>query len=157
MTRKYLFMEVLGAVMLLGFARGELAAQGLDAGSRALARLRGATGWRLYASSVSSPASVSLDSLKTVPFYPLDNDSVRDFLSGLSVLAKKREPVWMGMWVASYEGEDGQRHKVLVSEYGGFFMDVDSGNYFILASGRRDDWLKYLTACLSTLSGNRKN
>jgi hypothetical protein len=106
--------------------------------------------WKLYKINDSVMFSISADSLNLFKNYQLQSDSIINFLDGVVTLPKVQGAAWMGGVVAScvYAGKV---RKILISDYGGFFYDQESGNFFQLPAQVKDDWMRYINSCLSTL------
>jgi len=107
--------------------------------------------WRLYDVQGPNLFKYTADTLKSFRFYRLNDDSIRNFLSGLNDLPDSIAPVWMGgPQVASYE-LDGVRYKIDISQYGGFFFDEGSKKYYQLDGKNITDWHAYIRTCFVSL------
>lgn len=101
--------------------------------------------WKIYALNKSSTVfSLPADSLSNLHGASLGDDSMHIFLSSAKLLHVPMSPAWMGCYLISCENEKGQVMKVVVSVYGGFFLDYFDGNYYQLDPGLIRIWLDYL-------------
>jgi hypothetical protein len=108
------------------------------------------TNWRIYRITGKVLFSVSIDSLNVFKSYPLQLDSIVDFLDSVNPLPVDVKPVWMGGQVATYI-YNGKMRKILISDYAGYFYDQTSGTYFQLSAKKKDDWIGYINSCLLSL------
>ena len=109
-----------------------------------------ATAWKIYHIVDRRAASYSVDTLDGFPSRALNNDSMKTFLSGVRPLVMKN-PAWMGYYIASCIVPSGEKRKLLISMYGGFFLDQKSGDYYELPEIVRKDWLSYLSESYETM------
>jgi hypothetical protein len=149
MIWKPLLVRLLSVLLVLFF--GKFAFSQNTATDSLLRVVKEGADWRVYSPTKASNSAISLDSLSSISFATLRADSVKMFLHDISIISKEREPVWMGMWVGSYLSSKGERRKVLISEYGGFFLDTKSGIYFSISKDERKNWMNYIDQCLANL------
>lgn len=99
--------------------------------------------WKLYSISGGDIFSYSVDTLKNYSYYTLNEDSIQSFLATASILPSDDPPVWMGAHVASYE-KNKIIYKIEISQYGGFFYDEKTKQYFQISPQRREEWHAYI-------------
>jgi hypothetical protein len=102
-------------------------------------------GWKIY--SLNDPAKVftiSTDSIQTLRGIFMSDDSIHNLLDGARVLHIPTSPAWMGCYLASCENENGHLMKIVVSQYGGFFLDAYDSTYYELDPRSTRAWLDYM-------------
>lgn len=107
--------------------------------------------WTLYNIRGAKFYKVPLDSLDQFEKKPLNDDSMRTFLSVAAALPPDKAPMWMGAYVVSCS-IDGRTCKVDVSSYGGFFFDESTQKYYSIPENSQKNWLNYLAASAGSLS-----
>jgi hypothetical protein len=100
--------------------------------------------WKLYKIHEKRAFSYSIDTLINFKFALLNNDSMRIFLSNVSIIPYEKTPLWMGFYVASCQLNDGTIKKIEIGTYGGFFYDEKEKKYYQLPLEIRKEWLDYL-------------
>ena len=112
------------------------------------------TNWTLYNLGGTKFYHVKVDSLANYPSRNLNDDSMRLFLSGATDLASDKPPVWMGAYVVTCL-IDGQKKKIDISTYGGFFFDERTNKYYTVPQQFQKIWLDYLASCTGALSSSK--
>jgi len=110
-----------------------------------------ASSWTLYNIRGVKFYKVDLDSLERYSRRPLNDDSMRSFLSQSVELPPEKAPMWMGAYVTSCI-IDQKRHKIDISSYGGFFFDESNNKFYSLPQNIEKDWLNYLADCAGSLT-----
>lgn len=110
-----------------------------------------ASGWTLYNIHGAKFYKVALDSLDRYHHRPLNDDSMRTFLSQSVELPTEKAPMWMGAYVASCI-VDRRKWKIDISSYGGFFFDETNKKFYSVPQAIQKDWLNYLADCAGALS-----
>jgi hypothetical protein len=106
--------------------------------------------WRLYRYQGNELSNLSLDSLHSLQYIPLAQDSVNYYLSQAQIKHAKPGTRWMGGYIATCASE-GTLRKVVLSNYGGFFYDQQANAYYQLPSEKIDDWLSFLHTSYLTM------
>lgn len=109
-----------------------------------------ASAWTIYYVNDRNAPRFPMDTLHNFRNVEVNNDSMRMFVSQAKPLEMK-SPVWMGYYVASCKVPSGEKHKILISMYGGFFLDQQMGDYYEIPMNMRKDWLSYLSEIYETL------
>jgi hypothetical protein len=113
-----------------------------------------ASQWTIYNVRGAKFYKISLDSLDKYHNRPLNDDSMRTFLSQSSALPSDKPLVWMGAFVTSCI-IDHQRRKIDISSYGGFFFDETDKKFYTIPQEIQKDWLNYLASCAGSVSGQK--
>lgn len=101
--------------------------------------------WKIYTLNKSSTVfKLPADSLHNLNGAALGDDSMHIFLSTAKLLHVPMSPAWMGCYLTSCENEKGQLMKIVVSVYGGFFLNYFDGNYYQLDPALTRIWLAYM-------------
>ena len=98
--------------------------------------------WRLYKTNNLDGASLSIDSLKLISNLPLNEDSIHFFLVNAKTI-QVTNAAWMGYYTVTCDFPANRHEKILISAYGGFFYDQNTGKYYELPMEIRKDWLNY--------------
>lgn len=101
--------------------------------------------WKLYNVHDFDAFNYSIESLDTLQAIPLDVDTMRSFLTDAVAWPHDKTSVWMGLYLASCQMPNGQKRKIEISVYGGFFYDELEHAYYQVKEGIRSDWLAYLS------------
>lgn len=96
--------------------------------------------WKIYALNNKEAYFYPVDTLVNFKSASMNDSTVLSFLSKASILPKNKGATWMGVYIASYETEDKQRRKLILSSYGGFFFDSYTQRYYGLPKELRKDW-----------------
>lgn len=100
--------------------------------------------WKIYALNKSSTVfRLPADSLSNLHGTSLGDDSMHIFLSKAKLLHVPMSPAWMGCYLTSCQNEKGQVMKVVVSVYGGFFLNYFDSNYYQVDPDLMRIWLDY--------------
>jgi hypothetical protein len=110
--------------------------------------------WTIYNVRGAKFYKIAADSLYRYASRPLNDDSMRIFLSHSSALPADKPPVWMGAYVTSCT-IDHQKRKIDISSYGGFFFDETEKKYYSVPQEIQKDWLNYLAGCAGALTAKR--
>lgn len=102
--------------------------------------------WNLYDIHSKNGFLFSIDTLRFFRKVPLNEDTMKTFLSSISEIPPDKTPVWMGYYVSSCQLQDGATIKIEVSQYGGFFYSESENRYFQLPSVARSSWLNFFTS-----------
>lgn len=101
--------------------------------------------WRIYALNTSAKVfAISADSIQALKGIPLGDDSMHLLLESAKILHVPASPAWMGCYLASCQNEKGAVMKIVVSQYGGFFLNDYDGNYYQLDANSTQAWLDYM-------------
>jgi len=103
-----------------------------------------AKNWRLYKVEGNKAFNCPVDSLKAMESILLDIDSVNIFLKSAISWPKEKYSLWMGSWLASFEDENGNLHKIDISMYGGFFYDELLKIYYQVSEEHKKEWLQFI-------------
>jgi len=110
-----------------------------------------ASNWTLYNVRGAKFYKVDLDSLERYNRRPLNDDSMRSFLSQSVELPPGKAPMWMGAYVSSCI-IDHKKRKIDISSYGGFFFDESNNKFYSLPQNIEKDLLNYLADCAGSLT-----
>ena len=103
------------------------------------------THWKIYTLNNSKKVfNISADSLSDLKGGPMGDDSMHVLLATSKILHVPMSPAWMGCYLASCVNEKGQLMKIVVSVYGGFFLNEFDGNYYQLDPDLTPTWLDYM-------------
>jgi hypothetical protein len=101
--------------------------------------------WKIYALNNSTKVfAISVDSIKALNGVSLGDDSMHIILESAKILHVPASPAWMGCYLTSCENEKGALMKIVVSQYGGFFLNDYDGNYYQLDASPTRLWLNYM-------------
>jgi hypothetical protein len=101
--------------------------------------------WKIYKlAAFKTVFRIPPDSLAYVKNRPLNDDSVHQYLTGVSKLPGN--PNWMGCYLVSYELADHSTRKAIISQYGGFFYVQKEHNFYQIDAAQQKEWLEYLSA-----------
>lgn len=101
--------------------------------------------WKMYALNNSAKVfSISTDSMPKLNGVTLDDDSMHILLATAKLYPVPMSPAWMGCYLTSCENEKGQFMKIVVSVYGGFFLNDFDGKYYHLDPSSNHAWLDYM-------------
>jgi hypothetical protein len=103
--------------------------------------------WKVYhLTNFRRVVNIADDSLKYLENRSLDKDTLHELLCRAEKIVQGTEHIqWQGCYLVSYEAEEGQIRKVLVSMYGGFFYLQRDASYFQLPSEARQEWLSFFS------------
>ena len=96
----------------------------------------------------------SITDLDTLKAIPLNTDTMRLFLNNVEVWPHDKTSVWMGLYLTSFQMNDGQVRKIEISVYGGFLYDELEHTYYQVKENMRQDWLAYLSRNSLVVSAN---
>jgi hypothetical protein len=113
-----------------------------------------ASNWTLYGYSGSGMFKLSVDSLHSLDTINLNQDSVTSYLSGAMILHSKEPVLWMGGYLATCN-LDGSIRKVEFTNYGNFFYDEKTKDYYQVPADKAEIWLSYLQDNFLTLARRR--
>jgi hypothetical protein len=103
------------------------------------------TRWKMYALNNSSKVfAIPPDSMRTLAAVPMNDDSIHLLLANTKLYQVPMSPAWMGCYLTSCENDKGQFMKIVVSVYGGFFLDEFDGKYYHIDPASTRRWLDYL-------------
>jgi hypothetical protein len=104
-----------------------------------------ATHWTMYSITTANGAKFDRLAVKDYHSKMLDLDTMRQFLEGLTIIPheKSEYAVWMGDYYVSCVLKDTMRI-IRVSRYGGFFVDLDTGQYYEIPGEKRSAWHLFL-------------
>jgi hypothetical protein len=101
--------------------------------------------WKIYALNNSAQVfSIPVDSVPVLTSIPLGDDSMHILLKSAKILHVPASPAWMGCYLTSCENEKGALMKIVVSQYGSFFLNDYDGNYYQLDARSTRLWLDYM-------------
>jgi len=103
--------------------------------------------WKVYhLTNFRRVVNIVEDSLKYLESRSLDKDTLHELLCRAEKIVQGAQSIqWQGCYLASYEAEQGQIRKVLVSMYGGFFYLQRDASYFQLPPEARQEWLSFFS------------
>jgi hypothetical protein len=107
------------------------------------------TDWTLYGYQGGRMFAIPADSLKSFDTITLNQDTVMSYLTSASI--QKEPGIWMGGYVTTCK-INGTIRKIDFSNYGNFFYDEVSKNYYQLSPQKIDTWLSYLQSNLIALA-----
>ena len=88
--------------------------------------------------------AIPVDTMPSLAAVPMGDDSVHMFLSTAHIYQVPMSPAWMGCYLASCENVRGQLVKIVISVYGGFFLNEFDGKYYHIDRGLTPFWLDYM-------------
>jgi hypothetical protein len=94
---------------------------------------------------------LSIDSLHSLDTINMNRDSVTSYLAGATILHSKEPVLWMGGYLATCN-LGGAIRKVEFSNYGNFFYDEKTKNYYHISADRAEKWLSYIQNNFLTLA-----
>lgn len=101
--------------------------------------------WKIYALNNSTKVfTISADNIRALKGVPLGDDSMHILLENSKILHVPASPAWMGCYLLSCENEKGLVMKIVVSQYGGFFLNSYDGNFYQLDLSSTRPWLEYM-------------
>ena len=101
--------------------------------------------WKMYALNNSAKVfAISADTMTNLSGVSLNDDSVHSLLATVKLYQVPMSPAWMGCYLTSCENEKGQFMKIVVSVYGGFFLNDFDGKYYHLEPSSNRAWLDYM-------------
>lgn len=101
--------------------------------------------WNIYALNNSSNVfTMPIDSIRTLRGVPLNDDTMHILLKSVKLLHVPSSPAWMGCYLTSCEDEKGKLIKIVISQYGGFFLNSNDGDYYQLDAASTRLWLDYI-------------
>jgi len=114
--------------------------------------------WRLYNTFPRIVNYLAVDSLHCFPSASLDSETLNGFLKKATLVPKEKTVgvAWMSWYWVSYE----LNHSLFIlkiSNYGGFFLDQNSGTYYQVPVEERKDWLSYFSGQAVILEGKKSN
>ncbi len=116
--------------------------------------------WKLYNIINKAGFTYSLDTLVSFQSTDLSNQTMHTFTNDISEWPKEKYSLWMGLYIATCELEDGKPRKIIISNYGGFFYDQLTKRYYELPIELKDQWLEFLNdnmKKMSTINPSRKS
>lgn len=116
--------------------------------------------WKLYNIINKAGFTYTLDTLVSFQSTDLSNQTMHTFMNDISEWPKEKYSLWMGLYIATCELEDGKPRKIIISNYGGFFYDQLTKRYYELPTELKDQWLEFLNdnmKKMSTINPSRKS
>ena len=107
------------------------------------ASFKTANHWKIYNATTGNLFQYPIDTLKIIPYYSLDDDSMHGYLAEVVELPSDDPPRWMGVHIATYE-MGRIIHKIEISLYGGFLYDETTKKHYQLPENKIDGWLSYI-------------
>jgi hypothetical protein len=111
--------------------------------------------WTIYKIQVHDIFKVPIDSLNSPDTLHLNKDTIESYLSSLELIHPKGPITWMGGYIATCK-IDGIRRKIELSNYGGFFYDENTNEFYRVSKEKIDSWVDFLQNSYLTLL-KRKN
>jgi len=103
------------------------------------------THWKMYAlNNTTKVFTISTDTMPALAAVPMSDDSIHLLLANTKLYQVPISPAWMGCYLTSCENDKGQLMKIVVSVYGGFFLNQFDGKYYHLDPGLTRLWLNYM-------------
>jgi hypothetical protein len=104
-----------------------------------------ATHWTLYSVSSDNGGKFDRSAVKDYRTGDLSLDTMRQFLQGFTIIPheKSEYAVWMGDYYISCVLKESIKF-MRVSRYGGFFVDLDAGQYYEIPLEKRSAWHLFL-------------
>ena len=114
-----------------------------------------ATHWTIYSVTFENGDHFDRSAIKEYRSKELNLDTMRQFLNGCTIIPHEKSDfaVWMGDYYASCILNDTMRF-IRLSRYGGFFVDLDSGQYYEIPAGKRSAWHFFLVKQFGALKNN---
>ena len=100
--------------------------------------------WKLYNIHNKAGFNYPVDTLVHIKSINLNNDTMHAMLRNAVIWPKEKTSVWMGLYIATYEGEDNKIKKVIISSYGGFFYLQSSKRYYQIPAEQTAKWFEWL-------------
>jgi hypothetical protein len=101
--------------------------------------------WKMYALNTSAKVfTIAAESMPNLSSVSMRDDSMHILLVATEIYKVPMSPAWMGCYLASCENEKGQFMKIVVSVYGGFFLNELDGKYYRLEPDLTNSWLDYM-------------
>jgi hypothetical protein len=101
--------------------------------------------WKMYALNNSAKVfAIPADTMANLSGVPMRDDSMHILLATAKLYQVPMSPAWMGCYLTSCENEKGQFMKIVVSVYGGFFLNEFDGRYYHLDPSSNRAWLDYM-------------
>ena len=101
--------------------------------------------WKMYALNNSAKVfSISADTMPNLSGVSLGDDTMHILLATAKLYQVPMSPAWMGCYLTSCENEKGQFMKIVISVYGGFFLNEFDGKYYHLDPASNRVWLDYM-------------
>ncbi len=110
--------------------------------------------WKLYNIINKAGFTYSLDTLVSFQSTDLSNQTMQYFMNDISEWPKEKYSLWMGLFIATCELEDGKRRKIIISNYGGFFYDQITKRYYELPPKLQDQWIELLNDNMKKMNTN---
>jgi hypothetical protein len=107
--------------------------------------------WKLYNLKGHGVFNYSVDTLINFKSYTLNQDSIIALIKNVTVISVEKQPIWMGAYVGSFEYE-GQKVKIEISYYGGFFYSEKDRKYYELSKELAKEWSDYFSNCFKNFS-----
>ena len=108
--------------------------------------------WKLYIVPNKKAFKVTPDTLYNFKNLELEDAIIHEYLKDAVIWPEEKYSVWMGSFVASFEGEDKKPKKIIISSYGGFIYDAEHKRYYEIPEGKREGWYKYINEKASLLN-----
>src|SRR6478735_7154402 len=100
--------------------------------------------WKMYDIHDRAGFRYSIDTLRNFKNADMGDEKVIAFLKNVIYLPNEKSAVWMGLYIATCELEDKKIRKILLSNYGGFFYDELTKQYYELPEINRNEWIEFL-------------
>ena len=99
--------------------------------------------WQLYQIRGHGVFNYSIDTLKIFKSIPLDADSMKSYLNNAQIMKHDGSVAWMGGYVTTCKLE-GVTRKIEISNYGGFFYDEITKEFYQVQDEKANAWSAYL-------------
>ena len=86
--------------------------------------------WKMYDVHDFDAFNYSITELDSLKAIPLNTDTMRLFLNNVDVWPHDKTSVWMGLYLTSFQMNDGQVRKIEISVYWGFLYDELDITYY---------------------------
>ena len=104
--------------------------------------LRNSSSWKIYLAT-KAQKQLGMDSLNNLPSGNLNMDSVKFFLSTTTKLPRDQWSVWMGEYICTARLQDDTPRKLIVSVFGGFFLDPKTMTYYTVSDNVKQRWTAF--------------
>ena len=104
-----------------------------------------ASKWTIYNITSENGTKFDRAAMKEYQFKAMPLDTMREFLVGLAPIPREKSnyAAWMGDYYVSCLLRDTVRF-LRLSRYGGFFVDLNTGQYYEIPLEKRTDWHLFL-------------
>ena len=100
--------------------------------------------WKLYNIHNKAGFNYPVDTLVHFNSINLNDDTMHTMLRNAVIWPKEKYSMWMGLYIATCEGEDGKIRKIIISTYGGFFYLQSAKRYYQIPEEITPRWLEWL-------------